>query len=65
MKKSTLALLLVGGLLSLKVGAQTIPATSEKALQESINKHSALLSSSIGKFQSQECGAYQHVWTDH
>ena len=57
MKKSTLALLLVGGLLSLKVGAQTIPATSEKALQESINKHSALLSSSpLANFKAKNVG---------
>ena len=57
MKKSTLALLLFGGLLSLEVGAQTIVPTSEKALQESINKHSALLSSSpLASFKAKNVG---------
>jgi len=57
MKKSTFALLLVGGLLSLKVGAQSIAPTTEKALQESINKHSALLSSSpLADFKAKNVG---------
>jgi photosystem II stability/assembly factor-like uncharacterized protein len=57
MKKYTLALLLLGGLLSSEVGAQNIAPTSEKALQESINKHRSLLASSpLAEFKAKNVG---------
>ena len=49
MQKSSYLILLAAGLISFSSLAQDIKPTSEKALQESVDKHKAMLASTLLK----------------